>query len=101
LTYPEVGSLGPWTGLRTVSPQAHERTPANGSPREVKPHEVTLQMDGLLESEVDVREALGSWGGIPHASRNADWCVTDQLLRAAPILNPGSAGGYLLNSFRT
>ena len=30
LTYPEVGSLGPWTGLQTVSRQAHERSPANG-----------------------------------------------------------------------
>src|SRR4029077_8910227 len=30
LTYPEVGSLGPSTGLQTVSRQAHERSPANG-----------------------------------------------------------------------
>src|ERR1700731_1992239 len=30
LTYPEVGSFGPWTGPKTVSRQAHERSPANG-----------------------------------------------------------------------
>jgi hypothetical protein len=55
-------------------------------------------MDGLPESEVDVREALGSWGGIPHASRNADWCGTDQPLRVAPILKPPALPGdtYLM-----
>jgi hypothetical protein len=54
LTYPEVGSLGPWTGLQTVSHQAHERSPANGVATRSKA--TRLQMDGLPESEVRMSE---------------------------------------------
>src|ERR1700732_4610802 len=51
LTYPEVGSLGPWTGLQTVSHQAHERSPANGVATRSKA--TRLQMDVLPESGKD------------------------------------------------
>src|ERR1700724_1602132 len=54
LTYPEVGSLGPWTGLQTVSHQAHERSPGNGVATRSKA--TRLQMDGLPESEVRMSE---------------------------------------------
>src|ERR1700732_3690896 len=54
LTYREVGSLGPWTGLQTVSHQAHERSPANGVATRSKA--TRLQMDGLPESEVRMSE---------------------------------------------
>ena len=49
-----VGSLGSWTGLQTVSHQAHERSPANGVATRSKA--TRLQMDGLPESEVRMSE---------------------------------------------
>src|SRR6478672_11179570 len=54
LTYPEVGSLGPWTGLQAVSHQAHERSLAIGVATRSKA--TRLQMDGLPESEVRMSE---------------------------------------------
>jgi hypothetical protein len=57
--------------------------------------EVTLQIDGLPESEVRLSEKctrlLEEVFG--NASRNADWCGTDQPLRAAPILKPPALPG--------